>query len=1266
MRLVSLALILSLGAAEPSRTVAIRDATLVPAPFIRIEKGTVVLRDGLIEDVGTAVKIPEGAEVIDGTGLVVYAGFIDGRSTLGLPDTKRSGDALKLAEGEKPDFTQEAPSHMEQANRKGLRPEFDAAEALALSEADLKKAHAGGFAVAVVAAGDEFLSGRAAAITLSGEPRRNSLLRAGTGVHASLKSYGEGYPGTTMGAIAHLRQILLDAGHYHQVVVAWKRGRPRPAIDPALEALHVAVAGSTPFFFEAESDKDILRALALADEFGLKPAITGAGEAWRIATLLDEKDIPVVLTLRLPKERPKKKDDDAPEPAKLLRERERLDDEAIRCAQKLHEANVRFCFSSAGLGSPSETLAAVARRVEKGLKPEAALAALTTSPARLFGLRATHGTIQKGKAANLTVLTSPLGDKKAAVRYVFADGRKFEFEAKKDDKKEEKKAEKKDEPPVAASDDRDVELDADRVPKTRTGGNVLIRGAVLHTVSGAGTLQGGSLLVRGGKIVAVGAAAPAPPGVTVIDGAGLHVMPGIIDCHSHICTDGGLNEGTQSVTPEVRVRDVIDPRDVAMYRALAGGVTSANILHGSANAIGGQNAVIKLKYGKLPQEILFHDAPRGVKFALGENPKQSNFNQNRGKRFPNTRMGMEAVYRRAFTEAQEYEKTLKADPLTRRDLRLETLVSIMKGDILVHCHSYRADEILMILQVAKDFGFRIQTLQHVLEGYRVAPEIAAAGTGASTFSDWWAYKIEAFEAIPYNAALMTRAGILTSINSDSPEQIRHLNVEAGKTMKYGGLTEQEAIALVTINPARQLGIDRFAGSIEKGKDADLAIYNGHPLSPYSRCVMTLIDGEVYFEDRDVPRNASPGFTLADRPLRMPLPLPPSGPVAIRNARIHPVTDQSFNGTIVISDGKIAALGRNVSTPPGAAEIDATNLHVYPGLMDAHTSMGLAEIGSVAGTRDETEIGGIQPDLKALTAVNPHSDMIPVTRANGITSVLSAPVGGMIAGQSAVIRLDGWVPADMALKEVFALHVNMPVHRDTDETKAEDERHLKEFREPFSAAKRYDGKPRDLKLEAMLPYVRGERPVVFEANTAKEIRAALKFAGEFNLKTVISGGRDAWQVASLLAEKKVPVIIGGVMELPGQAHDPYTATFSNAARLSKAGVKFAISSADSFAGNSRNTPYHAAWASAYGLPRDEALKAVTIYPAEILGVADRVGSLEVGKAADLIVTTGDPLEVVTDIVYEFIAGRAVPLDSKHTRSYEKFKQRPDAPKKSGLK
>src|SRR5467141_1646662 len=392
---------------------------------------------------------------------------------------------------------------------------------------------------------------------------------------------------------------------------------------------------------------------------------------------------------------------------------------------------------------------------------------------------------------------------------------------------------------------------------------VLIQNATVLTVS-HGTIEHGSILIKDGKIVEVGQSIKAPKDAQIIDAAGQFVMPSIIDCHSHIAVDGSVNEGSVSVSSMANIAEVIDSDDIDIYRDLAGGVTTANILHGSANAIGGQTEVIKLRWGQPAAKLLFEGALPGIKFALGENPKRSNFSlPGQPKRYPATRMGVEETIRGAFTEARDYKKTwddyhkrVSAGEKNlippRRDLKLDPLVEVLEGKRYMHSHCYREDEILMLLRVAKEFGFKVRTFQHVLEGYKVADELAAAGVGASTFSDWWAYKVEAYDAIPYNAALMTRRGVVVSINSDSAEEATHLNQEAAKSMKFGGLSHDEALKLVTLNPAIQLGIDKRVGSIDAGKDADLVIYNRDPLSAYAVVQKTLIDGRVYFDrQRDI-------------------------------------------------------------------------------------------------------------------------------------------------------------------------------------------------------------------------------------------------------------------------------------------------------------------------------------------------------------------------------------------------------------------------------
>lgn len=386
----------------------------------------------------------------------------------------------------------------------------------------------------------------------------------------------------------------------------------------------------------------------------------------------------------------------------------------------------------------------------------------------------------------------------------------------------------------------------------------LIRNATILTVTN-GVIENGSVLIRGSKIAAVGKDIAAPANARVIDGTGKFVLPGIIDTHSHTAVDGSVNEISLPNTGMVRIADALTNDDISAYRQLAGGTTAALILHGSANAIGGQSQIVKWKWGRPVAEWIVKDAPRTIKFALGENPKSANFRPPEGtpRQYPQTRMGVEEVIRGSFVDARDYlaswdeyeakRKRGEAAIPPRRDLLMETMADILRGNIDVHAHCYRSDEMMMLLRVADDMGFKIRELQHVLEGYKVAREIAKHGAGAGTFIDWWGYKAEAYDAVPYNVALMVRDGVLTSVNSDSDELARHLNHDAAKAMKYGGVSEADALKLLTINGAKQLRLDHRIGSIEVGKDADLAIWNGHPLSSYARVDTTFVEGEVYFD-----------------------------------------------------------------------------------------------------------------------------------------------------------------------------------------------------------------------------------------------------------------------------------------------------------------------------------------------------------------------------------------------------------------------------------
>jgi imidazolonepropionase-like amidohydrolase len=584
----------------------------------------------------------------------------------------------------------------------------------------------------------------------------------------------------------------------------------------------------------------------------------------------------------------------------------------------------------------------------------------------------------------------------------------------------------------------------------------------------------------------------------------------------------------------------------------------------------------------------------------------------------------------------------------------------------------------------------------------VAAEIAAHGASASTFSDWWAYKVEAFDAIPFNAALLTRAGANVCIKSDSEDLIRHLNLEAAKMVKYGGESEAQALAMITINPARELGLEHRLGSIEVGKDADIALFNGHPFDAFSRCELTLIDGEVYFQRhepdgkfgaRPGDHRMMPGPDPAARNRRLDFAAQPKGVFALTGGNLHPVGKPAIQGgTLIIAGGKIAAIGpAGIPIPSEAQTIDLAGLDVWPGLIDAGSSIGLFEVGSLQETQDFADAGRFQPELKTSTALRPDSEHIPVTRANGVLTAYVQPSGGLISGRGCVINLDGWVPRELVMADAAALNVTIPriIPRPASgpspgpapgpgtgpgqggggaDPRARRKEQLEAIRVQFKKAAHYgdvvdrgraEGRPaipHDPRLAALVPFARGQKPVIFHANQGPEILDALAMAKELKLRAIISGGAEAWTVAGALKEAGVPVLVGGTLDLPAHDHDPYDATYANPARLHAAGVTVAITSKGgrpSAAMEGRNLPYEAATAIAFGLPEDTALRAVTLTPARILGVSDRVGSLESGKLANLVVTAGHILQPTTPVLVLFVEGKPLMPESRHTRLYEKY-------------
>jgi imidazolonepropionase-like amidohydrolase len=935
------------------RVHALTNARIVAAPGKTIEKGTVLIRDGLIVEVGPDVKVPAEARVWDLAGNTIYPGFIDSYSRLDLPETLKPEPVRSDVD---PDDPNAKPKEIPRESAKGTRswnprvtPERKASDYLNLDKKGTKALRNLGFASALIVPGRGVFRGSSALINLQETDVDTMVVLPLVAQHIAFdfdregRDGDRGYPNSLMGSIALIRQSFLDASWYQAAQDAYQKNpatTERPETNASLAALAQQMQRN-PAVFEAEDELDLLRALRIADEFKLKPVLFGNGYEYRVRKALAEKKAAIILPL------------DFPKPPEIERPEQALEveldelqhwDRAPSNPARLAEAGIPFAFTTQKLEKPEKDFwPRIRLAVRRGLNKEAALAALTSTPAEIFGIADRLGTIAPGRMANLVVASGDLFADEARVLTTWVDGHYYDTDQARErdlrgtwelmaegktlplviegklEKLDAKLAGEKatvsikddavlviapaklfdkgegsirltgqiigetiagsgDAPatanlrwnakrtaaftPTKKPDEKPSPLDKPLdFPETYPAGafgrtaipdqpkSVLIQGATIWTSGPQGTLQNADLLVTGGKISAVGPGLKAPGDAVIIDGKGMHVTPGIVDCHSHTAISRGVNESSHAVTCEVRIGDVLDPTDIGIYRELAGGTTTAHVLHGSANPMGGQNQVVKFRWGALPEELKFADAMPSVKFALGENVKQSNWGEKFKTRYPQTRMGVEQIMRDRFRAAQEYDAALKKKQglPVRRDLQLEAISEILSGKRLIHCHSYRQDEILAFLSVAREFKIKVGTLQHILEGYKIADVMAKDGVGGSSFADWWGYKFEVYDAIPDNAAMMTGQGVLTSVNSDSADLARRLNTEAAKSMKYGGLSREEALKLVTINPAKQLRIDAKTGSLETGKDADFVIWTGNPLSNYARVQQTWIDGRKYFD-----------------------------------------------------------------------------------------------------------------------------------------------------------------------------------------------------------------------------------------------------------------------------------------------------------------------------------------------------------------------------------------------------------------------------------
>ncbi|WP_417749037.1 amidohydrolase family protein [Rosistilla oblonga] len=974
---------------NPPDTVFLKDGRVVIRPGQVIPSASILIRGKSIVAVGSDIQPPPGAHVIDCSDKSIYAGLIDAFGEIAVAPPQSNGTG-----------------HWNGY----VLPRRSAADGID-EVSNISEYRSQGVAMRLLAPRGAIVKGRSSLVMLD-KKSGATLIDDAVAQHLQLTvprdRRRDAYPNSPMGAVALLRQTFSDADWYTK---AWEAYRskptlPRPERNDALATLADEMRGGR-FIADAPNERMAVRAEELANEFALNMTLRGSGREYRDLDAIAASGRMLLVPVNFPS---------APD---VSSEAQAADIElrdllhwhfAPENPLRLDQAGATFCLTSDGLSDPKSFLKNIRVAVRRGLSPDVALAALTTTPAKWLGIDETCGAIQVGGLANLIVTDGELFEEETHVLETWVAGKRFEFsdnapeqpdrligdwttkikidakgvpvelhlarkkgkwsgnltyrgkakpsaaEVEKADaesdaepaadksKKESKSAglkkiaraldrmtawvdlsqadsklpagpsritmitveeedsisvfstlslpdgktqdlkwkrakQKKTTPDTKTADDEGDDgeksdngsepvsedaspLDAITVNYPLGGFGVtdsvpvepmvLFRNATVWTCGDQGVLNHADVLVIDGKIDSVGNALEVPEGCRVVDATGKHLSPGLIDCHSHMGTDGGINESGQAVTAEVRVADFIDNSDINIYRQLAGGVTSSNILHGSANPIGGQNQVIKLRWGDSMQAMKMASAPAGIKFALGENVKQSNRSAAQ-TRYPSSRMGVEQLFRDRFQAAKDYSQQQRRwqagqrDGLPlRRDFELEAIVEILNGQRWIHCHSYRQDEIVAFLDLLDQFDITIGTLQHVLEGYKVADRLREHGAMASAFSDWWAYKFEVYDAVPYNGAIMHDEGIVVSFNSDDRELARHLNTEAAKAVKYGGVSEEEALKFVTLNPAKQLRIDDRVGSITLGKDADLVLWSGPPLSTLSRCEQTWVDGRPMF------------------------------------------------------------------------------------------------------------------------------------------------------------------------------------------------------------------------------------------------------------------------------------------------------------------------------------------------------------------------------------------------------------------------------------
>jgi imidazolonepropionase-like amidohydrolase len=930
---------------------AFTNATIVVSAAQTITNGTLVIKDGKIESVGTGTSVPKGYVTVDLNGKFIYPGLIDAYTTYGIPEAPRQagGGFGGFGRASVPVSTKPGPYGWNEA----IRPDVSALKMFHVNTTRAEEMKRNGFGAVQTLVQDGIARGTSAVFSLADARDNEVIIKDEVAAHYSFNkgTAATNYPSSLMGSIALLRQTYLDA--------QWYKGQNK---EYNISLAEFNRTQALPQIFEVGDVQSILRADKIAKEFGKQYIYKTDGMEYQRIDAVKALNASLIVPLNFPV---------------AFDVEDALDARNISYAQMknwelaptnpaaLEKAGIRFALTTNGLANARDFWTNLRTAITNGLTEKQALLSLTEIPATMLGVSDKVGTLAKGKLANFIITSANLFKADNVIYENWVQGEKFVVSkmdvsdlrgtyalsgsgltnttliiggtpgaytaninrSGTDSTKTTGTIVRtgdlvslyfdlKNKPsgnirlngyitsmspvtlrgdgvlpdggsvkwtatytgaapagggfgsrggrggagaPAAGADQTAkapvvgpmiypfVAFGNTSVPKAET---TLFKNATVWTNEKEGILQNADVLIEGGKIKAVGKNLSAG-GAKVIDATGKHISAGIVDEHSHIAATAGINEGTQSVTSEVRIADVIDAEDINIYRQLAGGVTTSHILHGSANAIGGQTQLIKLRWGVMPEQLKFEGSDGFIKFALGENVTQKNRTQQFGDanvRFPQTRMGVEQVYIDAFTRAKEY-KTARAakGSTTRRDLELDALVEILDGKRFITCHSYVQSEINMLMHVADSMGFKINTFTHILEGYKVADGMKKRKIAGSTFSDWWAYKYEVAEAIPYNGKLMHEVGVLTGFNSDDAEMARRLNQEAAKSVTYGMLNQEDALKLVTLNPAKMLHVDNRIGSLKPGKDADLVLWSANPLSIYAVAEKTYVDGIAYWD-----------------------------------------------------------------------------------------------------------------------------------------------------------------------------------------------------------------------------------------------------------------------------------------------------------------------------------------------------------------------------------------------------------------------------------